>query len=174
MSAYRRVRVRRRHSGGRVVFFLVVFAVVFTLLAGNHHGRWLPSASAGSYTAPHGADAAIAFAHKQLGKPYQWGGNGPASYDCSGLTKKAEAHAGIIIPRTSQEQWAHLQHVPAGYEARGDLVFFAGADGTDTAPGHVGLVINAHKKLMIEAWQTGYPIRIAYYGDRNPIGFGRP
>src|ERR1039457_3678580 len=31
------------------------------------------------------AAAAIAFAVRQLGKPYQWGATGPAAYDCSGL-----------------------------------------------------------------------------------------
>jgi cell wall-associated NlpC family hydrolase len=54
----------------------------------------------------------------------------------------------------------------------GDLVFFAGADGTSAAPGHVGLVIG--KGLMIEAYATGFPLRIAPFGDRHPVGFTRP
>ena len=54
----------------------------------------------------------------------------------------------------------------------GDLVFFAGADGTPTSPGHVGLVIGDGK--MIEAYATGFPIRVATYTDRDPIGFTRP
>ena len=44
----------------------------------------------------------------------------------------------------------------------GDLVFFAGADGTATAPGHVGLVIG--KNTMIEAYATGFPIRVSQFG----------
>ena len=28
--------------------------------------------------------------------------------------------------------------------------------------------------LMIEAYATGYPIRIAPYRDRQPVGFTRP
>lgn len=31
-------------------------------------------------------DKMIAFAEQQLGKPYIWGGNGPHSWDCSGLS----------------------------------------------------------------------------------------
>lgn len=49
------------------------------------------------------AAAAIAFARKQIGKPYRYGGAGPASYDCSGLVETAYAAAGIAIPRTSQQ-----------------------------------------------------------------------
>ena len=51
-------------------------------------------------------------------------------------------------------------------------MFFAGADGTRTSPGHVGLVIGGG--LMIEAYATGFPIRIAPYQDRDPVGFTRP
>ena len=51
-------------------------------------------------------------------------------------------------------------------------MFFAGSDGTDLYPGHVGLVIGNGQ--MIEAFATGFPIRIATYTDRDPVGFTRP
>ena len=61
----------------------------------------------------------------------------------------------------------------------GDLVFFAGSDGTPASPGHVGLVIGGGK--MIEAYATGFPIRISTYGsstsaagDGQVVGFTRP
>jgi hypothetical protein len=54
----------------------------------------------------------------------------------------------------------------------GDLVFFAGADGTVTNPGHVGMVIGNGK--MIEAYATGFPIRISSYQNQGAIGFTRP
>ena len=116
--------------------------------------------------------AAIAFAEDQLGKPYQWGGTGPDSFDCSGLVMEAYRAAGIDIPRTSEQQWAWGPRVSASKVQPGDLVFFAGADGTVTSPGHVGLVIGGGK--MIEAYATGFPIRIAPYGGRDPVGFTRP
>jgi peptidoglycan DL-endopeptidase CwlO len=118
------------------------------------------------------AAAVIAYAEDQLGKPYQWGGIGPDSFDCSGLVMEAYRAAGIDIPRTSQEQWQWGPRIPASQAEPGDLVFFVGSDGTEEAPGHVGLVIGGGK--MIEAYATGFPIRVAPYTGRDPVGFSRP
>jgi peptidoglycan DL-endopeptidase CwlO len=141
-----------------------------------------------SMTSPNAAvTTAIDFAEQQLGKPYLWGGTGPDSFDCSGLVMMAYRAAGINIPRTSQDQWnppppyqrSAIPHVPASQVLPGDLVFFAGSDGTTTAPGHVGLVIGHGE--MIEAYATGFPIRISSYGkptsppgDQTVVGFARP
>src|SRR5204862_6868078 len=116
--------------------------------------------------------AAISFAEQQLGKPYLWGGTGPDAFDCSGLMMMAYRTAGISIARTSQAQWASETRVPASQVQPGDLVFFAGSDGTVTDPGHVGLVIGGGK--MIEAYATGFPIRMASYNDRGATGFTEP
>jgi peptidoglycan DL-endopeptidase CwlO len=122
---------------------------------------------------------AISFAEAQLGKPYLFGGTGPDAFDCSGLVMMAYRAAGVYIPRTSQQQWAWGPQVPASQVEPGDLVFFAGADGTTTSPGHVGLVIGHDK--MVEAYATGFPIRISSFGDAaaapgdtDPVGFTRP
>ena len=114
----------------------------------------------------------VHFAEAQLGKPYQWGGTGPDAFDCSGLVMTAYRAAGIDIPRTSQAQWAWGPQISASQAAPGDLVFFAGSDGTRLSPGHVGLVIGGGK--MIEAYATGFPIRVAPYGGRDAVGFTRP
>jgi cell wall-associated NlpC family hydrolase len=123
--------------------------------------------------------AAIAYARQQIGKPYLWGATGPDAFDCSGLVMMAYRAAGIDIPRTSQLQWLWGPRVQPGHEEPGDLVFFAGSDGTPTSPGHVGLVIG--HDLMIEAYATGFPVRISPFGtsnaapgDTNPAGFTRP
>jgi cell wall-associated NlpC family hydrolase len=86
---------------------------------------------------------------------------------------------GINIPRTSEDQWTWGPRVAPGHEQPGDLVFFAGSDGTTTSPGHVAMVIG--HGMMVEAYATGFPIRIASYGtpsspagDQNPVGFTRP
>ncbi len=132
-----------------------------------------PACLAGVGQAPNDSVAtAIAYAEQQLGKPYLWGGTGPDAFDCSGLVMMAYRAAGIDIPRTSQQQWAFGPKVSASQAEPGDLVFFVGSDGTPTSPGHVGLVIGGG--MMIEAYATGFPIRVAPYGDRDPIGFTRP
>jgi cell wall-associated NlpC family hydrolase len=115
---------------------------------------------------------AIAYAQAQIGKPYLWGATGPDAFDCSGLVMMAYRAAGINIERTSQAQWTSEPHVPASQVQPGDLVFFVGADGTPTAPGHVGLVIGHGQ--MIEAYANGVPVRVASYTNRNPIGFTQP
>jgi cell wall-associated NlpC family hydrolase len=115
---------------------------------------------------------AVAYAEAQLGKPYLFGGTGPAAFDCSGLVMMAYRSAGVTIPRTSETEYAQLPHVTAAKVEPGDLVFFAGADGTPTAPGHVGLVIG--KNLMIEAYATGTPIRVSAFGTaQSPPGDGK-
>jgi peptidoglycan DL-endopeptidase CwlO len=123
-----------------------------------------------SFVAPNAiVAAAVGYAEDQLGKPYLYGGTGPAAFDCSGLVMMAYRAAGVNIPRTSQQQYAELPHVPAAKVVPGDLVFFAGADGTVKAPGHVGLVIA--KNIMIEAYATGTPIRVSTFGTaRSPMG----
>jgi peptidoglycan DL-endopeptidase CwlO len=132
-----------------------------------------PDCIPGVGQAPNDAAAtAIAYAEDQIGKPYQWGGTGPDAFDCSGLVMMAYRAAGIDIPRTSEQQWAWGPRVSQKHVQPGDLVFFAGADGTVTNPGHVGLVIG--DGLMIEAYATGFPIRIAPYTDRDPVGFTQP
>ena len=115
----------------------------------------------------------IAFAEQQLGKPYLWGGTGPDAFDCSGLVMMAYRSAGHHHPAdVGAVQWTWGPRISASQVQPGDLVFFAGADGTVPSPGHVGLVIGGGK--MIEAFATGFPIRIAPYGGRDPVGFTRP
>jgi cell wall-associated NlpC family hydrolase len=69
------------------------------------------------------AAAAVRAAASQIGKPYRWGAAGPDSYDCSGLTMWAWAHAGVSLPHSSRAQYASLPHVPMSALAPGDLVF---------------------------------------------------
>jgi peptidoglycan DL-endopeptidase CwlO len=115
---------------------------------------------------------AIAYAKAQSGKPYLWGGTGPDAFDCSGLAMMAYRAAGISIARTSQQQWATEAHVPASQVQPGDLVFFAGSDGTMTDPGHVGIVIGGGK--MIQALGTGYPVMVSSYHRADLVGFTDP
>jgi cell wall-associated NlpC family hydrolase len=170
---YRYGRTRQRRDAG------IAAAVLVVLLAAAHAGGAQasshPAAASGESRA---ARAAIAYARHQLGCPYVWAGTGPcaAGFDCSGLTMMAYRAAGVDIPRTAAEQWSGLRHVSDPQP--GDLVFFAGADGTWTDPGHVAMVLDPDTHTMIEAYATGFSIRISTYGlpssapgDGDPIGY---
>jgi peptidoglycan DL-endopeptidase CwlO len=122
------------------------------------------------------AGSALSYAQGQIGKPYTWGAAGPDAFDCSGLVMAAYATAGITVPRTSQAQFAWGPRVRPGQEQPGDLVFFAGADGTPASPGHVGIVVG--NGMMIEAYGPGVPVRTVSYRSNypggQPVGFTRP
>jgi peptidoglycan DL-endopeptidase CwlO len=125
------------------------------------------------------AGKVIAYAEAQIGKPYLWGATGPDTFDCSGLAMMAYRAAGVYIPRAAQQQWQFGTRIPPSAAQPGDLVFFAGADGTPQEPGHVGIVIGNGE--MIEAYATGYPVRISTYGqpssppgDQVIVGVTRP
>lgn len=123
--------------------------------AGHHTGGGIvPAVTTAAHSAS-AAAAAIHFAEAQLGKPYLWGGTGPAAFDCSGLVQQAWAAAGVHIDRISQDQWASLPHVSSPQP--GDLVFAPGADGTWASPGHVGLFIGGG--VVIQAYDTGTYIK---------------
>ncbi len=67
---------------------------------------------------------ALAYARKQLGKPYRWGAAGPEAYDCSGLTLAAWRAAGVSLPRVSRAQAGVGREVAKSDLQPGDLVFF--------------------------------------------------
>jgi cell wall-associated NlpC family hydrolase len=115
----------------------------------------------------------ISYAQAQLGKPYLWGATGPDAFDCSGLAMMAYRAAGITIPRTSQQQWTAGPRIPASQAQPGDLVFFAGSDGTMASPGHVGIVTG--HDTMIDAPFTGEVVREeSFSGSTDLVGFTRP
>jgi peptidoglycan DL-endopeptidase CwlO len=67
---------------------------------------------------------AVEYATQQMDKPYEWGAEGPDSYDCSGLTSQAWLSAGRGIPRTSQEQWRQLERIDIKDMRPGDLIIY--------------------------------------------------
>jgi cell wall-associated NlpC family hydrolase len=106
---------------------------------------------------------AISYAVTQVGKPYIWGGTGPAGYDCSGLVMMAYRAAGIDLPRTTFQQVdAGTAVYSLGQLQPGDLLFTPGADGTAEQPGHVGMYIGTYhgQGLVVQAPETGQDIEI--------------
>jgi hypothetical protein len=104
------------------------------------------------------AATAIHFALAQLGKPYSWGGNGPGSYDCSGLTSAAYRAAGITIPRVSRDQYRLLPRVPKSQWRPGDLIFFASDTHDASTIHHVAIFMGAG--WMLDAPHEGTVVQI--------------
>jgi cell wall-associated NlpC family hydrolase len=109
--------------------------------------------------APSAAPAtAIAFALRQVGKPYQWGAAGPDAYDCSGLVYAAYAAAGIRIARTTFGWRQDGPQVPLARIEPGDLLFYPGSDGTAADPGHVVMYLGGGQ--IVQAPQTGEDVQV--------------
>lgn len=111
------------------------------------------NASAASSGTSQAANAAIAYAQAQVGKPYVMGAVGPNAYDCSGLTQAAYRSAGVSIPRVSSAQYQSGTPVPLDQIAPGDLVFPTGEDGMWGAPpglpGHVMMALGPGPNVPI-------------------------
>ncbi|MGW6455667.1 NlpC/P60 family protein [Streptomyces sp. NPDC055078] len=109
---------------------------------------------------------ALRYAVGQIGKPYVWGAAGPQAYDCSGLTSRAWAAAGVEIPRTSQEQWARLTRVPLRSLRPGDLVvYFPGAT-------HVAIYLGGG--MVVQAPRPGAKVKVSPLAANPPLGAVRP
>ncbi|MEV4174130.1 NlpC/P60 family protein [Nonomuraea sp. NPDC049709] len=131
-----------------------------------------PNSPGIEYTGPASGNARLAlqFAFAQVGKPYRYGGTGPGSYDCSGLTQAAWRTGGVALPRTTWTQWAWgaSRRVPLDALQPGDLLFSKGL-------GHMGMYAGNGK--MVHAPQTGDIIKVVDLDDywRNRLlGAVRP
>ncbi len=90
------------------------------------------SASGSTPSSSKGATA-LAFAKKQLGEKYKYAAAGPDTWDCSGLTMKAWAEAGVKLPHSAAAQYKLGTTVAKADLRPGDLVFFY------SGPSHVGI-----------------------------------
>jgi cell wall-associated NlpC family hydrolase len=146
----------------------------FAQLMYQKHYRWVSITYLASSAPPTPATSpseaglqALAFARKQLGKPYTYGATGPTAYDCSGLTLKSWAAAGVSLPRTSQLQFSAGTKIAKSELQPGDLVFFYGP-----TPSHVGIysgngeIIHAPRPgKVVEYIKLSY---MPYAGARRP------
>lgn len=113
-------------------------------------------ASAATYAPPPlPADAsviareALAAAYSAIGRPYQWGGAGPYSFDCSGLVMWSFAHAGVSLPHSAAAQYDYGVHIPIPDLQPGDIVFYDEGGYI----GHDGIYVGNGE--MIDAPHTG-------------------
>lgn len=102
---------------------------------------------------------AVAFAKRQIGKPYVWGGIGPTGYDCSGLQMTSYLHAGLSIPRTAAQQYAGAgAYVPLNKAKQGDLVFYASDVTKPATVYHVAMYLGGGQ--LLDSPQTGQDVHV--------------
>jgi cell wall-associated NlpC family hydrolase len=121
-----------------------------------------------------GAAGAVQAAESQLGVEYVWGGESPRGsanpgFDCSGLTQWSYAQAGVSLPRTAQDQYDAIVHVPLSDLQPGDLLFWD--DGTNSVE-HVAMYIG--NNTVIQAPETGETVSYSPIWDNGLVGAGRP
>jgi peptidoglycan DL-endopeptidase CwlO len=112
-----------------------------------------------------GAARAVEEAKRQLGKPYEYGGSGPDTFDCSGLTAWAWRAGGKSLPHSSRAQYDATRRVSVDDVQPGDLLFYG------SPIHHVGIYVGNGQ--MIEAPETGKNVRYASIYRRDLVGVGR-
>src|SRR3954466_503134 len=106
------------------------------------------------------AQRVVAFAERQVGVPYRWGGiSRRTGFDCSGLVYAAYRSIGRSIPHSTWGQMELGRRVGFGRLRAGDLVFTNGG-------GHVVLVVS--KRTAVQAPHTG--ARVSYVSLRSLRG----
>lgn len=122
-------------------------------------------APSGPITGSGAGVVALRAAITQLGRPYQWGAEGPGSFDCSGLTSWSFTEAGVTLPRSSSQQARVGREVALDDLRPGDLVYF------NSPVSHIGIYAGDGK--MINAPQTGDVVKYSSLADRDPVGARR-
>jgi cell wall-associated NlpC family hydrolase len=94
---------------------------------------------------------ALRAALQKLGQPYVWAAAGPSTFDCSGLTQWAYAHAGVRLAHFTGDQWNEGRLIPPRDILPGDLILFEYSHSTTIH--HVGMYLGAG--WMVNAPFTG-------------------
>ncbi|WP_448569396.1 LysM peptidoglycan-binding domain-containing protein [Thermus sp.] len=109
---------------------------------------------------------------RYLGVPYKYGANSPLALDCSAFVAQVYAELGVVLPRTTKEQYRAL---PAADSLRpGDLVFFSfGGKEVDHVGIYLGRGVFAHassygSRVVIESLEAPF-YQKAYRGARRVL-----
>jgi cell wall-associated NlpC family hydrolase len=96
--------------------------------------------------------AVLSLASRYVGIMYRYGGSTPAGFDCSGFTRYVYKQLGVSLPRTAQQQFAAVRHIPRSQAVPGDLVFVV----YGRAVTHVG--VYAGNGMMYDSPRSGKSI----------------
>ena len=136
----------------RLPFLLVLLATIAVGWAKAAFAGVDPPTASHARRGPTLAQKLVAFARRQVGVPYSWGGTSRSTgFDCSGLVYAAYRSIGWTIPRSSWDQLRAGRPVGFARLRPGDLVFTEGG-------GHVQLVVSS--SAAVSAPQTGE--RVSY------------
>jgi peptidoglycan DL-endopeptidase CwlO len=113
-----------------------------------------------------GAAAAVRYAYAQLGKPYQFGADGPGSFDCSGLTMMAWRQGGIALPHSAAAQMGVGRRVTRAELQPGDLIF------RYSPVTHVAMYVGGG--MQIAATHTGSTVKLQSAFQGPIVGYSRP
>lgn len=123
-------------------------------------------------------ERAIDFAKEQLGERYVLGGAGPNVWDCSGITMKSYAAAGVYIGwHSATAQYnvlaAQKKLVPFQDAQRGDLIWWSQEEAFSGDKYHVAIYLG--DGMMLESPNPARTVRIVpvRYGELWPYA-GRP
>lgn len=133
-----------------------MFGLLFTLACSRRtHHHQLASNGLG--------DQILAVAQSKKGCPYVYGGNGPNSFDCSGLVKYCHNKCGINnIARTASQI---AKGGKSGNGSPGDVAYYG------NPAYHVGICVNSAG--MIHAPKPGDVVKYQAFKYYRPKGFRR-
>lgn len=112
------------------------------------------------------AAAAVQYAMAQVGDAYVYGAMGENAFDCSGLTTRAWAQAGVSLPHSSSAQFSSGPRIAASDLQPGDLVFYY------SPISHVGMYIG--NGMIVHAANPGTGVAVAGLHSMPYVGAVRP
>jgi cell wall-associated NlpC family hydrolase len=133
---------------------ILASAALLTALVGCASAPSAPAAAAGR-ASPRQAAEATEVAISMVGKPYRYGGDTPAGFDCSGLVSYSYRQAGILVSRETRSLRGQSMLVRTADLRRGDLLFF---DQEGKKFSHVGVYLGDGR--FVHAPSSGGRVRI--------------
>ena len=112
------------------------------------------------------AAAAVQYAMAQVGDAYVYGAMGEDAFDCSGLTMRAWAQAGVSLPHSSSAQFSSGPRIAASDLQPGDLVFYY------SPISHVGMYIG--NGMIVHAANPGTDVAVSGLYSMPYVGAVRP